>query len=744
MKNRAQRLLAALALLSTLQSPLSTCLAQGTAFTYQGQLQDNGALASGNFNLKFTLFNTNVTGTAVAGPVTNNSVAVSNGLFTATIDFGDAVWNGETNWLEIAVETNGGGSFTKLSPRQQVTPTPYAITAENLDGTVGSSGLSGTYGSMVTMNNPANQFTGAFTGDGSALTNANAATLGGLNASGFWQLGGNTAASGSQIVGTLNNQPFDLYADGVRALRLVLHTDASGTYSNAPNVIGGSSLNGATTGGVVGVTIAGGGGNSITGGLTYPNQVSSSFDTIGGGFNNSVSGEFSVIAGGGSNVVNGGSAVISGGFANIAGGDDSAVVGGMSNNAAASGSFIGGGGYDGTTTAGNFVNANAAAIAGGLGNRIPSGSEYAFIGGGAYNTNHGHGSFIGGGGYDGSAYLANVIQTDGATIGGGLGNSIPGGGAYSFIGGGVENTASGGAATVAGGQLNTASSGSATVGGGDQNFATNVEATVGGGALNIAGGSAATVPGGFGNIAAGIDSFAAGTGATVNNDYSFLWADSGATSDRDAEFKIQASSGVYMDVSGSSGLNPAALEVNSESANGVALHAHQSSSDCTAVFGNSGTGDLIKGFSGSGSGTLVFEVKNDGTVLSKGVVLTSDRGAKENFAGLDSAAVLAKVAALPVTEWNYRNDPEGIKHIGPVAQDFHAAFELNGADDKHISVVDEGGVALAAIQGLNEKLEGGRQKEENQIEELKAENAELKGRLEKLEQLMESKSGGGK
>jgi cell division protein FtsB len=76
-----------------------------------------------------------------------------------------------------------------------------------------------------------------------------------------------------------------------------------------------------------------------------------------------------------------------------------------------------------------------------------------------------------------------------------------------------------------------------------------------------------------------------------------------------------------------------------------------------------------------------------------------------------------------VQSWDYKAQP-GEKHIGPMAQDFHAAFGLNGADDTHISTVDEGGVALAAIQGLNQKLE-----------EQKAENAELKARLEKLEQL---------
>src|SRR5208337_1629194 len=96
--------------------------AQGTAFTYQGQLQNNGSLASGTFNLQFTLYTNSAGGTAVAGPVTNAAVNVTNSLFIVTIDFGAGVWNGATNWLEIGVETNGGGSLTTLAPRQQVTP----------------------------------------------------------------------------------------------------------------------------------------------------------------------------------------------------------------------------------------------------------------------------------------------------------------------------------------------------------------------------------------------------------------------------------------------------------------------------------------------------------------------------------------------------------------------------------------------------------------------------------------------
>ena len=77
-----------------------------------------------------------------------------------------------------------------------------------------------------------------------------------------------------------------------------------------------------------------------------------------------------------------------------------------------------------------------------------------------------------------------------------------------------------------------------------------------------------------------------------------------------------------------------------------------------------------------------------------------------------------------------------LEHIGPMAQDFHAAFGV-GADDKHIATVDADGVALAAIQGLNQKVEG-------EVTALRAENAALKQRLEKIEHLMNRQDGGAK
>jgi hypothetical protein len=92
----------------------------------------------------FSLFNTNTTGVAVAGPVMTNGVVVTNGLFTVQIDFGPGAFTGGTNWLQIGVETNLASPFTTLTPRQQLTPVPYAIYAEsasNLSGTVSASQL---------------------------------------------------------------------------------------------------------------------------------------------------------------------------------------------------------------------------------------------------------------------------------------------------------------------------------------------------------------------------------------------------------------------------------------------------------------------------------------------------------------------------------------------------------------------------------------------------------------------------
>ena len=103
----------------------------GMVFTYQGNLADTGQPAHGAYDFRFAVYDAASGGGLVAGPVTNGPVDVSHGLFTVTLDFGRGVFVGEARWLEIAVRTNRAASFTVLTPRQPLTPTPYALYAVN-------------------------------------------------------------------------------------------------------------------------------------------------------------------------------------------------------------------------------------------------------------------------------------------------------------------------------------------------------------------------------------------------------------------------------------------------------------------------------------------------------------------------------------------------------------------------------------------------------------------------------------
>jgi hypothetical protein len=117
--------------------------AQGTAFTYQGRLVDQGNVANGRYEMEFGLWSALSSGTRVAGPLTNSAVNVSNGIFTVTIDFGSGAFNGSGRWLQIGVRTNGSSAaFPLLTPRQPVTPAPYAILAGGLNGILPDSQLS--------------------------------------------------------------------------------------------------------------------------------------------------------------------------------------------------------------------------------------------------------------------------------------------------------------------------------------------------------------------------------------------------------------------------------------------------------------------------------------------------------------------------------------------------------------------------------------------------------------------------
>ena len=122
---------------------------------------------------------------------------------------------------------------------------------------------------------------------------------------------------------------------------------------------------------------------------------------------------------------------------------------------------------------------------------------------------------------------------------------------------------------------------------------------------------------------------------------------------------------------------------------------------------------------GIGTTTPTNKLTVAGNVTANGYYTTSDRNAKEHFEAVDANDVLQKISAMPVTRWNFKTEPT-VQHVGPMAQDFHAAFGL-GQNDTTIATVDEGGVALAAIKALAK-----------QNAELKAELDALKARLDAL------------
>ncbi len=260
-----------------------------------------------------------------------------------------------------------------------------------------------------------------------------------------------------------------------------------------------------------------------------------------------------------------------------------------------------------------------------------------------------------------------------ATVAGGWNNTATG--SYSTVGGGSNNLASGYASVITGGAENIGSGNYTTVSGGF-NTGGGVASAVTGGAFNSASGNYSIVAGGGGNVASGFVSFAAGCGANTNNQSgAFVWGDSGCT-----------------------GLNATAPNQFMARASGGVI-----------FYSNTGLTSGVQLAAGGGSWSSV-----------------SDRNVKEHFAPVDNQQLLLRVLALPVTTWNYKTQDASIRHIGPMAQDFFTAFKV-GEDDHHITEIDEGGVALAAVQGLNQKLE----------EQLRQKDAQLSAQQKQIEALQQ-------
>lgn len=190
--------------------------AQTTVFTHQGRLTNNGAPANGNHDFEFRLFDALIGGTQQSATVQKLNVAVANGIYVVSLDFAATVLPGADRFLDISVRAAGGGAFTPLTPRQQVTSAPYAIQSLNA-GTANS--LSASCVGCVTAaqigaaNVPA--------GSGSYIQNTNSPQASSnFNVSGNGTIGGNLVATGNVGIGT-TNPAGQLHVRGVTPVRIL-------------------------------------------------------------------------------------------------------------------------------------------------------------------------------------------------------------------------------------------------------------------------------------------------------------------------------------------------------------------------------------------------------------------------------------------------------------------------------------------------------------------------------------------
>jgi hypothetical protein len=200
--------------LVTLESQFGRALAQGTAFTYNGRLNDGGGLANGFYDFRFRLYSDSSGNSQVGSAYATNAISVAGGLFTTTIDFGAGIFTGPTYWMVVEVKTNNAANYTALNPLQAITAAPYAIysaTAGNASSIsaaniVGIVPLSGLPAGLVTNNQTGATLNGSFNGNGAGLTNLNltgptASAAQGNTANGYQALASDTIGTNNTATG---------------------------------------------------------------------------------------------------------------------------------------------------------------------------------------------------------------------------------------------------------------------------------------------------------------------------------------------------------------------------------------------------------------------------------------------------------------------------------------------------------------------------------------------------------------
>ncbi len=664
---------------------------------YQGRLTDASGtpVTNGTYLIKFKIYGS-ATGNDSLWSSGFRGVTVTNGLFNYllgdTVALPDTLFSGDTTrYLGITV-----GGDPELSPRTKLTTVAYAyhtLRADTADfawtianDSVTNAKIANDAVTSAKILDGTIQFAdigqnGAATGqvmkwNGTAWVAANDNTGSG---SGGWTDAGTVVhlSTTTDSVGIGTTTPaakLDVVGD-------LLVSDKATIGPGHTNTGNWAFTAGSSNWSTGSYSTALGAGNMATGNYS---------GTLSGGINRA-RGHYSVICGGGgtwpadSNATLADLAAIVGGSRNIAGGLYSFVGGGYNNNAAAD-----------TTT----------------------------IGGGRDNVASGIGSTVGGG-------CANSATWNQATVGGGLSNSAAAG--YATVGGGFQNNASGGSATVGGGSQNNSSGNWATIGGGQSNIAAKQSATIAGGELNNVDANYGFVGGGLNNAIVGPCDWSVITGGQDNNipngthnvisgglqnliDGIFCAIPGGDQNtittgvDHSMVFGFQVNCQTPYEVVLFDSLYPGMLRLNRDDLDGPAL------------------GIITVGTN---------PTNGNGAFLSPGGVWVngSSREFKEHFQPVDGKELLEKVSRMKIQSWDYKNTDE--HHIGPVAEDFVAAFDVGPMNpdgtrhNKHLAAADVAGVALIGVQELY-KITQELEEKTKEIEQLKVEMAQLQALVETL------------
>lgn len=673
----------------------------GSAFTYQGAIENGSGPVTDTCDFRFGLWNDSAAGAQVGGsPLTIGLVDVESGNFRTMLDFGAGAMNGDARWLEIEVQCPGDVGFTLLSPRVELTPTPHAVRAVEGVGPLNALEIDAANGRIgIGTSAPIQPLhivgTVMAENPGSSPLGSTVRLGGPSGDPGLVMERGNGAGGVIKRydIAVESDNSLEFRDTTVAVDRMVIDTTGRvGIGTNSPaeqlDVTGNIHASGILASG-----------NSITiDGTAY--TINSDADL-----------EIHLADGRVMRFESDATAP------NVIGGHPSNVVG-----VGVYGATIAGGGSElrraedlGYRCEGTDVECGACSISQSLcafdtdcsKGEVCQPQPEECIGAcernlridcGGANSN-GCGLCVGGtfpgstcsfefdcgiggtcvpdptqcnvGETCGPTSGANRVLSHWASIGGGQTNIAEG--VLSHIGGGESNFASGETATISGGAGNWAGGTGSTVGGGSNNTASSIHTTVGGGLNNTASSLYSTVPGGRDNVADSLYSFAAGRRAKANHSGSFVWGDSNnsdVSSFGNNTFTARTSGGV-------------AFYTNSGLTTGVAVPP------------------------GGGSWASI-----------------SDRNVKRNIEPIDPHVILSQLTQLPLATWNYESQDESIRHIGPMAQDFHAAFAV-GEDERYITGIDADGVALAAIQGLHQIV----QEKDCEIEELKARLTRLEAML---------------